>query len=440
LSDVVSLESILDITENGALININGLSNLTSIGSSPNPLIPSLSIGNNQSLTNLDGLSKLATVGRDLRIIGNQLLVRFCGLYLLISSNGLTGAYAVSGNASNPTEQQIIDGGVCTENVCPTAGTMNVSVGTGSTINFQLQGSDVNNEPLIYSISQSPSHGVATTTSTGMASYTPTIGYVGTDLFKYQLSDNHCEAEGTANITVLICPAPVGYWKNRLEAWPANVTPMSLGTRLYTKTELLSILNLRPGNGNRADASLILASQEIAAKLNIANGAGVTPGVADSITSADALIGDNLIPMSVKPNTPLGQRMTAIAAFLASYNNGLLTPGCSVPATQAVSQLIVENHNQLASTGGVLAQNHPNPFIGSTTIRYALPEDGTVFYHVSLKVYDVTGREVKTLLNDVQNGGWKSVTFDARPLEAGTYFYRITANEFSEVRKMILLK
>jgi len=83
-----------------------------------------------------------------------------------------------------------------------------------------------------------------------------------------------------------------------------------------------------------------------------------------------------------------------------------------------------------------LSQNYPNPFNPSTTIQYSLP----VRSHVMLKLYNVIGEEVVTLVNDTQEAGFRSVVVSAANLASGVYFYRILAGEFSAVRKMMLLR
>jgi hypothetical protein len=83
-----------------------------------------------------------------------------------------------------------------------------------------------------------------------------------------------------------------------------------------------------------------------------------------------------------------------------------------------------------------LAQNYPNPFNPTTTIRYQIPTAETV----SLKVYDVLGKEVATLVSGRQEAGNYAVPFNASGLSSGMYFYQLQAGSFVETRKMMLVK
>jgi hypothetical protein len=88
-----------------------------------------------------------------------------------------------------------------------------------------------------------------------------------------------------------------------------------------------------------------------------------------------------------------------------------------------------------------LSQNYPNPFNPQTSIRYALPQDA----HVKLIVYNLLGQKVKTLVDEHQSAGHKTVWWDGKDesggaVASGAYFYRIDADEFSKVKKMMLVK
>ena len=88
-----------------------------------------------------------------------------------------------------------------------------------------------------------------------------------------------------------------------------------------------------------------------------------------------------------------------------------------------------------------LGQNYPNPFNPTTALRYDLPEHS----YVNVTVYDMLGREIRTLVNATQDAGYKSVIWDAtndygKPVSAGVYLYQIQAGEFIQTRKMVLLK
>jgi hypothetical protein len=83
-----------------------------------------------------------------------------------------------------------------------------------------------------------------------------------------------------------------------------------------------------------------------------------------------------------------------------------------------------------------LEQNYPNPFNPATTIRYQLPKDGMV----TLKVYDILGAEVATLVNEEKVAGKYEVNFDASSLACGVYIYRLSINDYINVKKMVLVK
>jgi hypothetical protein len=103
---------------------------------------------------------------------------------------------------------------------------------------------------------------------------------------------------------------------------------------------------------------------------------------------------------------------------------------------QAQDTLIGIRNNQSIVKEFRLEQNYPNPFNPTTTINYALPKESIV----TIKVYDITGKEILTLVNGKQSAGNKEVVFDATNLPSGVYFYTIKAGAFSDTKKMVLVK
>ncbi|MBN8571781.1 MAG: T9SS type A sorting domain-containing protein [Ignavibacteria bacterium] len=83
-----------------------------------------------------------------------------------------------------------------------------------------------------------------------------------------------------------------------------------------------------------------------------------------------------------------------------------------------------------------LMQNYPNPFNPSTKINYELP----ITNFVNLKIFDIAGKEVAQLINGVQQAGYYAVDFNAAGLSSGTYFYKLTSDKFSDVKKMVVVK
>jgi hypothetical protein len=86
-----------------------------------------------------------------------------------------------------------------------------------------------------------------------------------------------------------------------------------------------------------------------------------------------------------------------------------------------------------------LEQNYPNPFNPNTVIRYSI-SPGDAIQFVSLKVYDILGNEVATLVNEEKPTGSYEVKLNASTFSSGIYFYRLTVGNFSSVKKMIYLR
>ena len=87
-------------------------------------------------------------------------------------------------------------------------------------------------------------------------------------------------------------------------------------------------------------------------------------------------------------------------------------------------------------TNFALKQNYPNPFNPATNIEFSIPVKG----FVSLKIYDITGREVAQLVNTHLYPGLYTANFDASRLSSGVYFYTLRAEGFTQTKKMLLVK
>jgi hypothetical protein len=109
-----------------------------------------------------------------------------------------------------------------------------------------------------------------------------------------------------------------------------------------------------------------------------------------------------------------------------------------LPVIQKYERLTVgvEEQDGELPTEFSLSQNYPNPFNPSTRIQYAVPERGSV----TLQVFDILGRQVATLVDEVRNAGKHSVRWDAVGLASGVYFYRLTIGGTSIARKALLMK
>jgi hypothetical protein len=108
--------------------------------------------------------------------------------------------------------------------------------------------------------------------------------------------------------------------------------------------------------------------------------------------------------------------------------NGLLYGDTTLTLVNTISTIVPEKYS--------LSQNYPNPFNPTTTIRYELPRAGVV----RLAVYDVMGREIEMLVNERQAAGSYEATFDGSRFASGVYFYRLTAEGYSETKRMLMIK
>ncbi|MBZ0204151.1 MAG: T9SS type A sorting domain-containing protein, partial [Ignavibacteria bacterium] len=125
---------------------------------------------------------------------------------------------------------------------------------------------------------------------------------------------------------------------------------------------------------------------------------------------------------------------------LVTGGNGCMT-GWSAGTGGTISKMtgaVVGINNPISQIPNTykLEQNYPNPFNPTTNIKFGLPNAG----NVKLVVFDILGREVTTLVNEYKIAGIYTVDFDASMYSSGVYFYRIESGDFSQTKKMLLIK
>ncbi len=102
-----------------------------------------------------------------------------------------------------------------------------------------------------------------------------------------------------------------------------------------------------------------------------------------------------------------------------------------------LSQIVTDTEGEtITASGYKLEQNYPNPFNPTTNLEFRIEDRG----FVSLKLYDVLGNEIITLINRDMPAGTHNISFDGTSLPSGTYFYRLETGKYSETKKMVLLK
>ncbi|MEE9554608.1 MAG: T9SS type A sorting domain-containing protein, partial [candidate division Zixibacteria bacterium] len=112
------------------------------------------------------------------------------------------------------------------------------------------------------------------------------------------------------------------------------------------------------------------------------------------------------------------------------------TYGISWWENDLITQTAIQDTDELGPRSTSLSANYPNPFNSSTTIEYSLPEPG----EVTIEIFDLLGRRVETLIDTKQDAGIYRVTWDAEEQASGVYFYRIKTGDYTDTRRMVLLK
>ena len=107
---------------------------------------------------------------------------------------------------------------------------------------------------------------------------------------------------------------------------------------------------------------------------------------------------------------------------------------CDIRTKDPISGINPSSNSQIQDYK--LEQNFPNPFNPITKINFEIPKTS----YISLRIFDVAGKEVSDLINEIKNPGKYSINFDGTNFASGTYFCRLESNEFILIKKMLLIK
>ena len=175
-------------------------------------------------------------------------------------------------------------------------------------------------------------------------------------------------------------------------------------------------------DGNNVPLATGGLASAISTRLGNATGSGGGIGGADGVPNGSIYAKCDVAELIVYNRTVTDSERTAVENYLTDKYN--LVTG------------IEDSKENIIPEQFTLSQNYPNPFNPSTTIRFQVPNSS----FVNLKVYDILGNEVATLVNEEKPAGSYVSVFNAAGLSSGIYFYKLTAGSFVETKKMILLK
>lgn len=224
----------------------------------------------------------------------------------------------------------------------------------------------------------------------------------------------------------------VWFWPETFSSTSAGViflglvdtAPHSYGGAIF-KSENLGYDWISAGSSARA-TTLILDNNEFIYAGTFDNWWGWCQGIIRTTNGGDSW-------ESFNSGLPQG----SCGYVLACSSEGILFAGTESGIYRTVeSTTDINEHEVIVPIEFLLFQNYPNPFNPTTSIRYQLPQSG----NVKLKVYDLLGKEVITLVDEEKPAGNYEIKFDASNVPSGVYFYSINAGDFSDTKKMILIK
>ena len=292
-----------------------------------------------------------------------------------------------------------------------------------------LPASDLDGDALTFSIIDSTVNGTLTLSdpATGTFIYSPVENFNGLDSLTFSASDGILSDTGKVSITVAtVNDAPSSFALSEQDSVYITMDNFATDSITFTWDESIDV----DGDELLYDftASLIVNGQVkaeyISHSLTIREFKIGHQSVFDEIFAAEAMLGG--IEWDVNVTDGIEEVMS---------DNGALTLGVNASAA------VLSINGEMLPDVFALHQNYPNPFNPVTTLRYDLPENGLV----NIIIYDMLGRQVKTLVNQTHDAGYRSVIWDAtndygKPVSAGIYLYQIQAGEFVQTKKMVLLK
>ncbi|HEX2868073.1 MAG TPA: T9SS type A sorting domain-containing protein [Ignavibacteriales bacterium] len=247
----------------------------------------------------------------------------------------------------------------------------------------------------------------------------------GTIMENYSITRLDSITEVTVNSSNNNIPAPVELSTADIAAKTDGTVDAEQYEDMLVKYKDLAVVNDNADGPTYNDAEMLVADNSgIATRVKLGDGAHTYHNAWDNVVTT--------YPSWTQISK--GNKFSSITGVLIfTDRNYKLIPRKNDDFQGYVSGVETVN-NQPKSYS--LEQNYPNPFNPSTTIAYSIPQDGMV----SLKIYNLMGQEVKTLVNQFQTGGSYKASFDASRLPSGIYFYQLNSGSFTSVKKMLLLK
>ena len=343
------------------------------------------------------------------------------------STNGMTYSTGIADYGDINLRAKISEEGI--DNNAPIASDGLFTTNEDTDYSGTFSASDAEGDSLTYSILDSTDNGtlILSDPISGTFTYSPIENFNGSDSLTFSVSDGILLDTGTVNITVVgLNDAPSSFALSEQDSVYITMDNFATDSISFTWDESIDV----DGDELLYDftASLIVNGQVKAeynsSSLTIREMKIDHQSVFDEIFAAQAMFGEIEWDVSVRDS------MVEVTS-----ENGALTLGVNASAA------VLSINGELLPEVFSLHQNYPNPFNPVTKLRYDLPENG----HVNITIYDMLGREVKTLINQTQDAGYRSIIWDAtndygKPVSAGIYLYQIQVGEYISTKKMVLLK